>query len=288
MGAQVTVPVARGVEVNARPEAHLLIDVRTPGEFREGHIPGSVNMPLGDMGRFAPALKTRAAGRKVVLVCRTGRGATAAFEQLSREELTDYQVLDGGMMAWAEAGLPVTYGSNGISVEGSSISHSRRGLRKGGQMTDHKPFIAAVTILSLLLASTVFAQHGMKWRGSGGWGPHGQYGRIYDPKTVETFSGQVVQVDRITPMKGMGQGIHMTVKTDQGTMSVHLGPAWYIENQDVKLEPKDTVEVRGSKVTFGGRPVIIAAEVKKGDSVLKLRDDTGMPVWSGWSRRGSP
>jgi rhodanese-related sulfurtransferase len=113
----VTVPVAPGVEVNARPEAHLLIDVRTPGEFREGHIPGSVNMPLGDMGRFAPALKTRAAGRKVVLVCRTARGATAAFEQLSREELTDYQVLDGGMMAWAEAGLPVTYGRNAISIE---------------------------------------------------------------------------------------------------------------------------------------------------------------------------
>jgi hypothetical protein len=126
---------------------------------------------------------------------------------------------------------------------------------------------------------------GMMWRGSGGWGPNTQYNRMYDPKSVETISGEVSSVDRITPGKGMSGGIHMLVKTDKDTVSVHLGPSWYIENQDVKIEPKDKVEVKGSRITFGGKPAMIAMEVKKGDEVLKLRDDNGYPVWSGWRRR---
>jgi hypothetical protein len=108
---------------------------------------------------------------------------------------------------------------------------------------------------------------------------------MYDPKAVETVSGEVTSVDRITPVKGMSGGVHMNVKTDKETISVHLGPGWYLENQDVKIEPKDKVEVRGAKATIAGKQAIIAAEVKKGDEVLKLRDDSGFPVWSGWRRR---
>jgi hypothetical protein len=126
---------------------------------------------------------------------------------------------------------------------------------------------------------------GMMWRGSAGWGTGSQYHRMYDPKAVETITGEVTSVDRITPVKGMSGGIHMNVKTDKEMISVHLGPAWYLENQDVKIEPKDKVEVKGARTTFAGKPAIIAAEVKKGDEVLKLRDDTGFPVWAGWRRR---
>ena len=73
----------------------------------------------------------------------------------------------------------------------------------------------------------------------------------------------------------MGQGVHVTLKTATETQSVHLGPAWYLENQDVKLEPKQMVEVKGLRITYCGKPAIIAAEVRKGDEVLKLRDDDG-------------
>jgi hypothetical protein len=149
-------------------------------------------------------------------------------------------------------------------------------------------FALAITAITMLLATvSSFAQPGpgMMWRGSGGWGPGTPYNRMYDPKTVETISCEVISVSRITPNKGMSAGIHMNVKTDKETISVQLGPSWYLENQDVKIEAKDKVEVKGSRVTFGGKPAIIAAEVKKGDEVLKLRDDAGFPVWSGWRRR---
>jgi hypothetical protein len=107
---------------------------------------------------------------------------------------------------------------------------------------------------------------------------------MYDPKAIETITGEIVSVSPITPAKGMAAGVHMTIKTDKDTISVHLGPSWYIENQDVKLEPKDQVEVKGARTTFFGKPAIIASEVKKGNDVLKLRDEAGFPAWAGWRR----
>jgi hypothetical protein len=153
-------------------------------------------------------------------------------------------------------------------------------------MTRIGTYLALMAIFGLLLAPAAFAaQRGMQWHGSGGWGPGSQYHRLYDTSTVQTMSGEVVSVDHVTPMQGMSSGIHMTVKTATETVSVHLAPSWYLENQDVKLEPKDTVEVTGSRITFQGKPAVIAAEVRKGEEVLKLRDDNGFPVWAGWRRR---
>lgn len=145
--------------------------------------------------------------------------------------------------------------------------------------------MAMITVFSAFFIAQSFAQQGIQWKGGGGWGKGAPYGRMYDPKTVETIKGKVVNVDTVTPMKGMGYGVHVTIETDKETVSVHLGPGWYIENQDTRIEPKDTVEVTGSRITLEGKPVIIAAEVKKGDEVLKLRDEKGFPLWSGWRQR---
>ncbi|MDR4507624.1 MAG: hypothetical protein MRJ65_05200 [Candidatus Brocadiaceae bacterium] len=123
------------------------------------------------------------------------------------------------------------------------------------------------------------------WKGQGGWGSGSVYGRMFDPKTIETICGKVTKVERITPMKGMSGGIHLTVKTDKEEIAVHLGPAWYIENQDMILEQNDMIEVKGSRITFEGKPAIIAACVKKDSAVLTLRDEKGIPVWSGWRRK---
>ncbi len=107
---------------------------------------------------------------------------------------------------------------------------------------------------------------------------------MYDPKTVETIGGEVISVEMITPMKGMSHGVHLTLKTDKEIISIHLGPWWYIENQDIRIVPKDKIEVTGSRITYQGKPVIIAAVVKKGDEVRKLRDENGFPVWAGWRK----
>jgi hypothetical protein len=145
-------------------------------------------------------------------------------------------------------------------------------------------FVAAVLILNVLLAADCFAQSGLRW-GSRGWRAGSPYNRMYDPKTVETISGEVISVDTLTFMRGMSYGVHAILRTNKETVSVHLGPGWYILNQDTKIEPKDRIEVKGSRIIFLGKPAITAAEVKKGEEILKLRDENGFPVWSGWRNR---
>lgn len=145
--------------------------------------------------------------------------------------------------------------------------------------------VAVISVLVLLGGSEALAQRGMNWSGSGGWGPGSGYGRMYDPKTVATIEGKVVSVDAFVPNKGMSPGVHVTIKTAQETLSVHLGPEWYISGQDMKIVPGDSVEVKGSRITFDGKPAIIAAQITKGADVLVLRDDSGFPAWAGWRRR---
>lgn len=133
-------------------------------------------------------------------------------------------------------------------------------------------------------ASVVSAAPWRGWKGSGGWGMGGSYCSMYDVKTVETFAGDVVSVDKITPRRGMSYGIALTVKGDKETIPVHLGPAWYIERLDIKILPGDAITVTGSRVTFNGKPAILAVELKKGNETLKLREENGTPVWAGWRR----
>ena len=144
--------------------------------------------------------------------------------------------------------------------------------------------LAVTALLGILAAPEAYGQRGPRGRGGGGWGADSQYNRLYDPKTVETVSGEVIAVRHITPTNGMSYGVHLELKTEKETVSAHLGPGWFIENQDITIEPKDKVEIKGSRVMFDGKPAIIAAEVKKGDEVLKLRDENGFPRWAGWRR----
>jgi hypothetical protein len=140
--------------------------------------------------------------------------------------------------------------------------------------------VTTIGILSLLMAAAGWAQPGMG-PGSGQGRGMGAYNRMYNPKTVETLSGEVVSVEKFTPGRRMSYGVHLTLKTEKETIPVHLGPSWYMEKQGITFATGEKVEVTGSRITYQGQPTIIAAEVKKGGQVLKLRNAAGVPVWAG-------
>lgn len=150
-----------------------------------------------------------------------------------------------------------------------------------------KSFVFSILVILMFLTSLLMAQKrgkGPKWDGSGGWGLNSKYQRIYNPSTVETLSGTVEEIEIFSPMQGMSYGVHIILKTEKESISVHLGPSWFIEKLDEKIEVGDKVEVKGSRVTINNSPAIIACEIKKRDSVLKLRDENGFSVWAGWRR----
>lgn len=147
-----------------------------------------------------------------------------------------------------------------------------------------KRIVLTIICLGLFFISSTDADARRGWS-SEGWGPASPYGKLYNPQTIETVAGEVVSVGLVTPLKGMSQGVVIMFKTAKETLSVHLGPSWFIEKQDFKIEPKDKLEINGSRIEIGGKPVLIAAEVKKGDQYLKLRDESGFPIWAAWRKR---
>jgi hypothetical protein len=98
---------------------------------------------------------------------------------------------------------------------------------------------------------------------------------------METIYGDVVSIEKATSGRGLSYGVHLIVKSDEGTLSVRLGPEWYMKGQGFTINPDDKVEIKGHRISDRGEQAIIAAEIKKGDKVLKLRDENGLPFWSG-------
>ncbi|MBI5442802.1 MAG: DNA-binding protein [Deltaproteobacteria bacterium] len=143
--------------------------------------------------------------------------------------------------------------------------------------------LAALTVL-VALCSASSARTAVRWRGPGGWGAEEPFCRLYDPNRLETLRGEVLRVQRVTPLNGMSLGIALLLADGKKTIPVHLGPLWSLDHQEIRIAPSDKVEVRGSRVLLRGRPAILAALVIKGERVLRLRDEDGLPVWSGWRR----
>lgn len=89
-----------------------VLDVRTPAEFAEVHVPQAVNEPLSGLNPAALAAEGRvSASEPIYLLCRSGARATQAAEKFARGGFPKAVVVEGGTLAWIEAGLPVNRGA---------------------------------------------------------------------------------------------------------------------------------------------------------------------------------
>lgn len=93
-----------------------LVDVRTPAEFRAVHAVPARNVPLSDLDPAA-VWAGRTAGRRLVLVCKSGKRAATARELMAKSGHTDVVVLEGGTDAWVAAALPVVRDKGAISID---------------------------------------------------------------------------------------------------------------------------------------------------------------------------
>ncbi|MFH8347765.1 rhodanese-like domain-containing protein [Streptomyces sp. NPDC018045] len=90
----------------ARLSAYTVIDVRTPGEYAAGHLPGAHNIPLGHLATALPALKAAAARGELLMVCASGSRSATACERLAAADVPA-TTLTGGTTAWTAQGHPV-------------------------------------------------------------------------------------------------------------------------------------------------------------------------------------
>jgi rhodanese-related sulfurtransferase len=108
-GASAETPDATQAEVRRIVEqggAALLLDVRTPGEFASGHVPGAVNVPHTEIAARLAELEPRR-DDEVIVYCESGRRAEKAAAMLAERGFENVRHLEGDMAGWREAGLPV-------------------------------------------------------------------------------------------------------------------------------------------------------------------------------------
>jgi phage shock protein E len=93
------------LEHQSKHPGHLFVlDVRTPQEYAEGHVPGAVNVPHDQLAsRLAEVPKDK----DVVLYCKSGRRAGIAADVLAANGYTRLSHLEGDMNAWIEKGRPI-------------------------------------------------------------------------------------------------------------------------------------------------------------------------------------
>ena len=96
--------VTEAVMLMSRKSA-LVLDVREPDEFAQGHLQGARNVPLSQLSaRFKELEKFR--DKPVLVVCERGRRANTAAKLLKAQSFTTLNVLKGGMQAWIDAKMP--------------------------------------------------------------------------------------------------------------------------------------------------------------------------------------
>lgn len=84
----------------------VLLDVRRPDEFAEGHIDGAVNLNWLDADAFSAGVSKLDKGKSYYIYCRSGRRSNAAAQKMKS---LGFKVHDmkGGILRWQELGLPV-------------------------------------------------------------------------------------------------------------------------------------------------------------------------------------
>jgi rhodanese-related sulfurtransferase len=92
-----------------------LVDVRTQAEYRTSHVEGAHHLPLDELQASADRLDR---GKPVVFYCRSGERSQMALDAFRASGWDAYAVA-GGLLAWAEEGLPLEPEGRGVAQHSS-------------------------------------------------------------------------------------------------------------------------------------------------------------------------
>ena len=98
-----TIDVATVASVKDRDDV-VVLDVREQWEYDEGHIPGVTLIPMGEVANRLSEIPT---DKSVIVTCRSGNRSSQVATFLRDQGFTNVHNMEGGILAWQQAGLPV-------------------------------------------------------------------------------------------------------------------------------------------------------------------------------------
>jgi DNA/RNA endonuclease YhcR with UshA esterase domain len=103
---------------------------------------------------------------------------------------------------------------------------------------------------------------------------------VYATANEITTSGTVDDVQEFFCPVSEDRGTHLVLKTDRGTMLVHVSIARFMRDHQLTLNRGDRLQVTGAKVRFQGKEGLIARQIIRGEEVFSFRDASGRPLWT--------
>ena len=100
----ITLISADSLKVMLNNEHGILLDVRTPEEFAEGHLPGAINIDFKNEG-FSAALDTLDKTKQYEVYCRSGHRSGESTEMMTKKGFKKVYDLEGGILKWQEKGF---------------------------------------------------------------------------------------------------------------------------------------------------------------------------------------
>lgn len=108
--------------------------------------------------------------------------------------------------------------------------------------------------------------------------------KLYTDRAVQRVKGVITDTRTVTLKDGV-EFMQMDVETDHGTVPVHLGPVWYMDEYADRFDVNKgrSVFVVGSPSTVQGKEVLVASEItnEEGKQHMRLRHPDGIPAWVG-------
>jgi len=87
----------------------LILDVRTPSEYEQAHVEGSLLVPVQELGQKMAQLMPHKE-KEILVICRSGNRSYTAASMLKEKGFEKAFNVQGGVTAWYQAGLPLNLG----------------------------------------------------------------------------------------------------------------------------------------------------------------------------------
>ena len=240
----------------------VLLDVRTPDEFAEGHLAGAINIDQNESNFVEMVKAAIPTDKKIAVYCRSGRRSANAASKLAAEGYKCVN-LKGGIIAWKEASIPVTIQNyevdvfktkSGKTLKFHALMHASIRLEYDGKEIEIDPVgklrDRTVDFTQMPKADIIFVTH--------------EHGDHYDEATLKLLSSEntkLIMNPRCAEMFGAGQvmvnGDKLTLADD---FTVEAVPAYNTTEGHLQFHPKG--RDNGYILTIDGIRIYVAGDTE--------------------------
>ena len=252
----------------------VLLDVRTAGEFGEGHITNALNIDVKEEGFVEKAKSTLPTDKTIAVYCRSGKRSATAAAMLAKESFKVVNLL-GGIMAWKDAGMPVEGADDayevdtfttqsGKTVKFHALVHASIRIEYDGKEIQIDPVSKlgekTINYAAMPKADYIFITH--------------EHHDHFDTTAINQLTGdntQMITNQRCAEMLGYG-----TVMANGDTLqiaddfTVEAVPAYNTTEGHLQFHPKGRDD--GFILTLDGLRIYIAADTEDIPEMAEIKD----------------